>query len=321
VRSRRRGDGEALVLPVEKLGRRGLAVLAERVTTVRRELGNVPDLTSLKTTLLAGLAQGLDLDPASGAVAPVETELADQLLREEIGTASFVEGPDLPVALDVLSGTQRAAGGLIEAHVRLRPGAERRIQQVVFTGDFFCAAARRGRSGGGACGLAGRRCRHYRRAVFRGTASCYPGWTGGLRRSPRGGPRTELRHQTMAKRLFIVLVNTDPRNPEELGAPFYHAAAAASMDYEVDVVCTATAGKLMRKGVAEALFVKPGAEMSVHDWIRQAHELGARFWACPANLELFDMKESDLIAECSGLMGAATMLHQLMEDDCRVLTY
>jgi uncharacterized protein len=93
------------------------------------------------------------------------------------------------------------------------------------------------------------------------------------------------------------------------------------MDYEVDVVCTATAGKLMRKGVAEALFVKPGAEMSVYDWIRQAHELGARFWACPANLELFDMKETDLIPECSGLMGAATMLHQLMEDDCRVLTY
>jgi predicted peroxiredoxin len=125
----------------------------------------------------------------------------------------------------------------------------------------------------------------------------------------------------MAKRLLIVLVNTDARNPEELGAPFYHAAAAASMDYEVDVVCTATAGKLMRKGVAAALFVKPGATMSVHDWIRQAHGLGARFWACPANLELFDMTEADLIPECSGLMGAATMLHQLMEDDCRVLTY
>jgi lipoate---protein ligase len=133
---------EALVLPIEKLGPRGLAALAERVTTVRRELGNVPDFTSLKTALLAGLAQGLNLDPASGAVAPVETELADQLLREEIGTASFVEGPDLPAAPDVLSGTQRAAGGLIEAHVRLRPGAERRIRQVVFTGDFFCAPPR-----------------------------------------------------------------------------------------------------------------------------------------------------------------------------------
>ena len=51
-----------------------------------------------------------------------------------------------------------------------------------------------------------------------------------------------------ASRLLIVLVNTDPRNAEELGAPFYHAAVAAAMDYEVDVVCTATAGKLMRQG-------------------------------------------------------------------------
>jgi hypothetical protein len=45
-------------------------------------------------------------------------------------------------------------------------------------------------------------------------------------RYARGGPRPELTRQTMAKRLFIVLVNTDPRNPEELGAPFHHAAAA-----------------------------------------------------------------------------------------------
>ena len=51
----------------------------------------------------------------------------------------------------------------------------------------------------------------------------------------------------MTRKLLIVLVNTDPRNPEELGAPFYHAAVAAAMDYEVDVVCAATAGKLMRK--------------------------------------------------------------------------
>ncbi len=65
----------------------------------------------------------------------------------------------------------------------------------------------------------------------------------------------------MTRRLLIVLVNTDPRNVEELGAPFYHAAVAAAMDYEVDVVCTATAGKLMRKGVAEGLKVKPGASV------------------------------------------------------------
>lgn len=125
----------------------------------------------------------------------------------------------------------------------------------------------------------------------------------------------------MTRRLLIVLVNTDPRNPEELGAPFYHAALAAAMEYEVDVVCAATAGKLMIKGVAEKLHVKAGNPMTVLDWIREAHENGARFWACPANLDLFDVTEDELIEECSGLMGAATMLEGVMNDKYRVLTY
>jgi predicted peroxiredoxin len=124
-----------------------------------------------------------------------------------------------------------------------------------------------------------------------------------------------------SRRLLIVLMNTDPRNPEELAAPFYHAAVAAALDYEVDVVCTATAGKLMRRGVADAITIKPGHPKTVRDWIREAHEQGARFWACPANLDLFDMAESDLIEECSGLMGAAAMIQGIMDGECRVLSY
>lgn len=123
------------------------------------------------------------------------------------------------------------------------------------------------------------------------------------------------------KKLIIVLVNTDARNPEELGAPFYHAAIAAAMDYEVDVICAATAGKLMRKGVAAAIEIKPGSGKTAYDWIRDAHANGARFWACPANLALFDMTEEDLVPECSGLMGASVMMQSIMSDDCRVLTY
>ena len=125
----------------------------------------------------------------------------------------------------------------------------------------------------------------------------------------------------MTQRLLIVLVNTDPRNVEELGAPFYYAAIAAAMDYEVDVLCTATAGKLMLKGVAEKLCAKSGDPKTVYDWIKEAHDHGARFWACPANLELFDKTESDLIPECKGLMGAATMIQGIMDDECRVLTF
>lgn len=124
-----------------------------------------------------------------------------------------------------------------------------------------------------------------------------------------------------ARRLLIVLMNTDPRNVEELGAPFYYAAVAAAMDHQVDVLCTATAGKLMLKGVAETLCVKPGDPKTVYDWIKEAHDHGAKFWACPANLALFDKSESDLIPECAGVMGAAAMIQDIMDGECRVLTF
>ena len=125
----------------------------------------------------------------------------------------------------------------------------------------------------------------------------------------------------MSQRLLIVLMNTDPRNAEELGAPFYYAAVAAAMDYQVDVICTATAGKLMLKGIAQAIHIKNGEPKTVYDWIKEAHDQGARFWACPANLELFDKSESDLIPECAGLMGAATMIQDIMDGECKVLTF
>ncbi len=127
--------------------------------------------------------------------------------------------------------------------------------------------------------------------------------------------------RTAARRLLIVLMNTDPRNPEELAAPFYYAAVAAAMDYEVDLLCTATAGKLMFKGVAETIRIKAGEDKSVLDWIKEAHDQGVKLWACPANLELFDKADIDLIAECSGMMGAAAMIQTVMEGEARVLTF
>jgi len=123
------------------------------------------------------------------------------------------------------------------------------------------------------------------------------------------------------RRLLIILANTDPRNPEELGAPFYYAAVAAAMEHRVDVLCTATAGRLMLKGVAQAIRIKPDDTMTVYDWIKEAHGQGAKFWACPANLELFGKAEADLIAECQGVMGAAAMISDVMGDDCRVLSF
>ena len=126
----------------------------------------------------------------------------------------------------------------------------------------------------------------------------------------------------MAKKLVIVMANTDPRNGEELGAPIFQASVAAAMEYEVDVICTATAGRLMKKGVAEKLHVKEGSSKTVYDFIKEAHEAGVKFYCCSPNLDLFSMTEADLIPECAGIVGGAKVIEEVMEDDeARVLTY
>lgn len=125
----------------------------------------------------------------------------------------------------------------------------------------------------------------------------------------------------MAKRLVIVMANTDPRNGEELGAPIFQASVAAAMEYDVEVICTATAGRLMRKGVAEKLHVKEGSPKTVYDFIKDAHEAGAKFYCCSPNLDLFDMTKEDLIPECEGVIGGAYLIEAVMEDDAKVLTY
>jgi predicted peroxiredoxin len=126
----------------------------------------------------------------------------------------------------------------------------------------------------------------------------------------------------MADKMLIIMANTDPRNVEELGAPIFQASVAAAMEYEVEVVCTATAGRLMKKGVAENLFVKEGSPKSVYDFIKDAHEAGVKFYCCSPNLDLFDMSKEDLIPECEGIVGGAYLIEQVMEeDDTRVLTY
>jgi uncharacterized protein len=128
--------------------------------------------------------------------------------------------------------------------------------------------------------------------------------------------------EIMADKLVIIMLNTDPRNGEELGAPIFQASVAAAMEYEVEVICTATAGKLMKKGVAEELVVKENSPKSVYDFIKDAHEAGVKFYCCSPNLDLFDMTEEDLIPECTGVVGGAYLIEQIMEDDeTKVLTY
>lgn len=125
-----------------------------------------------------------------------------------------------------------------------------------------------------------------------------------------------------ATKLIIILANTDPRDGAELGAPFFQATVAAAMDYEVEVVCTAASGILLKKGEAEKLVIKKGSTKTVYDFIKDAHGAGVKFYCCSPNLDLFDMTVDDLIPECEGVVGGAKVISDVMEqDNARVLTY
>ncbi len=122
----------------------------------------------------------------------------------------------------------------------------------------------------------------------------------------------------MADKLMIVMVNTDPRNGSELGAPFFQATVAAAMEYEVEVILTARAGELAKKGVAEKLFVKEGSTKSVYDFIKDAVEAGVHFKVCTPTLELWG---DDLIPEIEETVGGAYVIQRAMDDDVVTLTY
>jgi predicted peroxiredoxin len=122
----------------------------------------------------------------------------------------------------------------------------------------------------------------------------------------------------MADKLLIIMVNTDPSDPTELGAPFFQASVAAAMEYEVEVVLTGRAGELAKKGVAEKIFIQEGSPKSVYDFIKDAAEAGVKFKVCTPTLELWG---NDLIPEIVETVGGAYVISEAMDDDTVTFTY
>lgn len=122
----------------------------------------------------------------------------------------------------------------------------------------------------------------------------------------------------MADKLLIVMVNSDPRNPTELGAPFFQATVAAAMEYEVEIILTGRAGELARRGIAETLVLEDGRGRTVYDFIRDAHEAGVRFKVCTPTIELWG---DDLIPEIEETVGGAYLISEAMDDGTVTFTY
>ncbi len=122
----------------------------------------------------------------------------------------------------------------------------------------------------------------------------------------------------MADKLLIIMVNTDPNNGAELGAPFFQATVAAAMEYDVEVILSGRSGELAVRGVAEKLYIKPDSKQTVYDYIREAYDAGVKFKVCTPTLDLWG---DDLIPEVTETIGGAYIISEAMDDNTVTFTY
>lgn len=122
----------------------------------------------------------------------------------------------------------------------------------------------------------------------------------------------------MADKLLIIMANSNPHNPAELGSPLFQAAVAAAMEYDVEVIFTGRSGELAMKGVAEKIRLPGSGEKTVYDAIQEAHEAGAKFKICALALEQWS---DELIPEIEETVGSAYIVSEAMDDGTVTFTY
>lgn len=125
----------------------------------------------------------------------------------------------------------------------------------------------------------------------------------------------------MKKRLAILLWAAEPDRPHLCATPFFHAAAAAAMDLDVEVFFTSKAVRLLSKGVATQIHAGRARERSVAEYMREAHGHGAKFFACSQAMVAHDVTEQMLIPEVDGRAGAAAFVARALDEEWATLIF
>lgn len=125
----------------------------------------------------------------------------------------------------------------------------------------------------------------------------------------------------MGGRLAILLWAADPDRPHLCGTPFFHAAAAAAMDIEVEIYFTSKSVMLLAHGVAEGLYTGPRERATVYSFMQHAAQHGAKFFACSQAMEEHGLSPENLIPEVSGVAGATAYIARCVDERWTALTY
>ncbi len=125
----------------------------------------------------------------------------------------------------------------------------------------------------------------------------------------------------MADKLAIMLLTIDPDAPHLCGTPFFQAATAAAMDFEVEMYFASRSVRLLAKGVAERIYPSDNRAKTVYGFMQEAAQLGVKFYACGGAMDAFAFKPDAMIPELSGIANATTFIGRVMDDEWRTISY
>jgi predicted peroxiredoxin len=125
----------------------------------------------------------------------------------------------------------------------------------------------------------------------------------------------------LKSRLAILLWAASPDSPHLCATPFFHAAAAAAMDVEVEIYCTSKSVLLLVEGLAANLYAGSSHEVSIYRRMQQATSFGAKIFACSDALDAHAVDRAKLVPELAGIAGAAAFLGRALDLEWTTLVF
>ena len=131
----------SLKIPAEKLTSKNFNSILSRVTSVKSILGYIPDLNLIKSAVLSGFKEHLDLDFYESELSLEEENFLKEN-RSFYGSKEWVYSNDFdPVETKMVSEIYKCDGGLFKTYAKVD---EKRnlLKYIYFTGDYFVSPAR-----------------------------------------------------------------------------------------------------------------------------------------------------------------------------------
>ncbi len=104
----------------------------------------------------------------------------------------------------------------------------------------------------------------------------------------------------------VLYVQTHGVNdPGRSATPFFLAASAAAMEWEVAIYFTMYGPQLLQRDVVDKIGPKGDRGQPLSYFIKQATDLGVRLYVCQPSLDLNDLQLEDLVDDVEMIGGAA----------------